>query len=328
MPEQHRTDALWVVVPMYNEVEVLPEFQARLTRVLDALDLPARVLYVDDGSRDASWALAQEFARRDARVHGLKLSRNFGKETALTAGLDAVARAGNVAACVVIDADLQDPPEVIPELIARWREGADMVYATRRRRLGESGIKRLTAALFYRLMRRLSATAVPQDTGDFRLLSARALRALAGLRERQRFMKGLFAWIGYPQAQVLYDRAPRAAGTTKWNYGRLWRFAVEGITSFSTMPLRLATWVGVLTSLLAFAYGAWIVLKVFVWGISVPGYASLIVAILFLGGMQLLALGIIGEYVGRTYLEVKQRPLYLIEASLGADAPPATDTTA
>lgn len=310
--------ALWVAVPAYNEAEVLPEFQQRLVRVLDALDLPARVLYVDDGSRDASWARVQEIAALDPRVYGLRLSRNFGKEVALTAGLDAIALRGDVAACVVIDADLQDPPEVIPELVARWREGFDMVYATRRRRLGESGLKRLTAALFYRLMGRLSATAVPRDTGDFRLVSVRALRALANLRERQRFMKGLFAWIGFPQAQVLYDRAPRAAGRTKWNYGKLWRFAVEGITSFSTAPLRLATWVGMLTSLLAFGYGAWIVLKVLVWGISVPGYASLMVAILFLGGMQLLALGIIGEYVGRTYLEVKHRPLYLVESTLGA----------
>ncbi len=313
--------ALWVLVPLYNETEVLPELQRRLLAVFSVLDLPGRVLYVDDGSRDTSWAQVQAFAAADARVHGLRLSRNFGKEIAMTAGLDALARASDLAACVVLDADLQDPPELIPELVARWREGYDMVYGTRRQRLGESGIKRLTAALFYRLMGRVSATQVPRDTGDFRLLSARALRALAGLRERQRFMKGLFAWIGYPQTQLLYDRAPRAAGRTKWNYARLWRFAVEGVTSFSTVPLRLATWVGTLTSLLAFAYGGWIVLKVFVWGIRVPGYASLIVAILVLGGLQLLALGIIGEYVGRIYLEAKRRPLYLIQDSTPAAGP-------
>ena len=305
--------SLWVLVPLFNEVEVLPELQRRLGAVLDTVGLAGRVLYVDDGSRDGSWAQVCAFAAADRRVRGLRLSRNFGKEVAMTAGLDALAQVDDIVACVVIDADLQDPPELIPELVARWREGHDMVYATRRQRLGEGRIKRLTAALFYRVMARLSATRVPSDTGDFRLLSARALRAMAGLRERQRFMKGLFAWIGYPQAQVLYDRAPRAAGRTKWNYGKLWRFAVEGITSFSTLPLRLATWVGLLTSLLAFGYGGWIVLKVLIWGIRVPGYASLMVVILVLGGLQLLALGIIGEYVGRTYLEAKQRPLYLVQ---------------
>lgn len=305
--------SLWVLVPLFNEVEVLPELQRRLGAVLDTVGLVGRVLYVDDGSRDGSWVQVCAFAAADPRVRGLRLSRNFGKEIAMTAGLDALAQVDDLVACVVIDADLQDPPELIPELVARWREGHDMVYATRRQRLGEGRIKRLTAALFYRVMARLSATRVPRDTGDFRLLSARALRAMAGLRERQRFMKGLFAWIGYPQAQVLYDRAPRAAGRTKWNYGKLWRFAVEGITSFSTLPLRLATWVGLLTSLLAFGYGGWIVLKVLIWGIRVPGYASLMVVILVLGGLQLLALGIIGEYVGRTYLEAKQRPLYLVQ---------------
>ena len=305
--------SLWVLVPLFNEVEVLPELQRRLGAVLDTVGLAGRVLYVDDGSRDGSWAQVCAFAAADPRVRGLRLSRNFGKEVAMTAGLDALAQVDDIVACVVIDADLQDPPELIPELVARWREGHDMVYATRRQRLGEGRVKRLTAALFYRVMARLSATRVPSDTGDFRLLSARALRAMAGLRERQRFMKGLFAWIGYPQAQVLYDRAPRAAGRTKWNYRKLWRFAVEGITSFSTLPLRLATWVGLLTSLLAFGYGGWIVLKVFIWGIRVPGYASLMVVILVLGGLQLLALGIIGEYVGRTYLEAKQRPLYLVQ---------------
>ncbi len=305
--------SLWVLVPLFNEVEVLPELQRRLGAVLDTVGLVGRVLYVDDGSRDGSWVQVCAFAAADPRVRGLRLSRNFGKEIAMTAGLDALAQVDDLVACVVIDADLQDPPELIPELVARWREGHDMVYATRRQRLGEGRIKRLTAALFYRVMARLSATRVPRDTGDFRLLSARALRAMAGLRERQRFMKGLFAWIGYPQAQVLYDRAPRAAGRTKWSYGKLWRFAVEGITSFSTLPLRLATWVGLLTSLLAFGYGGWIVLKVLIWGIRVPGYASLMVVILVLGGLQLLALGIIGEYVGRTYLEAKQRPLYLVQ---------------
>ncbi len=301
--------SLAIVVPAYNEAAVLEEFHGRLGRVLDELPLDGSVLYVDDGSSDATWELIQELMARDARVSAIKLSRNFGKEAALTAGLDHV----NADATVVIDADLQDPPELIPSLVEQWRAGFDVVYATRTARAGETGLKRLTAALFYRSMERLSDTALPRDTGDFRLLSRRALDALKQLRERQRFMKGLFAWIGYRQTAVYYLREPRHAGVTKWNYWRLMQLAIEGITSFSTAPLRLATWVGVFSSMLAFLYGVWVFGKAVLLGDPVHGYPSLMVVILFLGGVQLLALGVIGEYLGRNYAESKQRPLYFIE---------------
>jgi len=310
---------LAIVVPAYNEAAVLETFHRRLAAVLDALPLACRVLYVDDGSVDGTWERVASLAARDPRCGALKLSRNFGKEAALTAGLDHV----DADAAVVIDADLQDPPELIPALVEQWQAGYDVVYATRSARAGEGRFKRFTAAAFYRSMEKLSDTAVPRDTGDFRLLSRRALDALGQLRERQRFMKGLFAWIGYRQTAVYYRRDPRQAGRTKWNYWRLGQLAVEGITSFSTAPLRLATWLGLATALLAFVYGLWVLGKALLYGDPVRGYPSLMLAILFLGGVQLLALGVIGEYLGRNYAESKRRPLYFVEERLEpASRPP------
>ncbi len=301
---------LTVVVPAYNEAAVLAQFHARLAAVLDGLDVDAGVLYVDDGSRDATWQVIGELARADARVAALKLARNFGKEAALTAGLDQV----DADAVLVIDADLQDPPELIPQFIARWREGYDVIYGQRLARDGETWLKRATAAGFYRVMQRLSSTQIPPDTGDFRLMSRRALDAMRGLRERQRFMKGLFAWVGFPQVALPYRRDPRHAGVTKFNYWKLWNFALEGITSFSTAPLRVATYVGLVTALIAFGFGLWIIAKTLLWGNPVAGYPSLMTVMLFLGGMQLMALGVIGEYLGRLYMESKARPLYLLDA--------------
>ena len=300
---------LTVVVPAYNESAVLRAFHERLSKVLDQLALSCDMLFVDDGSRDDTWSIMQSLAAVDPRVGTLKLSRNFGKEVALTAGLDHV----TADAAVVIDADLQDPPELIPQLVEQWLAGYDVVYATRSARAGETGFKRFTAAAFYRTMEVMSDVAVPRDTGDFRLLSRRALSALSQLRERQRFMKGLFAWIGYRQTSVKYMRDPRLAGKTKWNYWRLGQLAVEGITSFSSAPLRLATWTGIAASLLAFLLGLKVLIKALLGGDPVPGYPSLMVVVLFLGGIQLLALGVIGEYIGRSYNESKQRPLYFIE---------------
>ncbi len=300
---------LAVVVPAYNEGDGLRAFHQRLAAVLDRLELDSRVVYVDDGSRDDTWAVMQSLAAQDGRVATLRLSRNFGKELALTAGLDYA----DADAVLVIDADLQDPPELIPDFIARWREGFDVVYGTRDERVGESWIKRWTAAAFYRLIGRISTVAIPADTGDFRLLDRRAHDALKGLRERHRFMKGLFAWVGYRQTALVYQRDPRHSGTSKFNYWKLWNFAIEGITSFSTVPLRVATYTGLLTALLAFAYGIWVVMKALLFGDTVRGYPSLMAVILFLGGMQLLALGIIGEYLGRLFTEAKQRPLYLLD---------------
>ena len=300
---------LTIVVPAYNESAVLKTFHERLRRVLDALPLAANVLYVDDGSSDDTWAIIEALIADDPRTGALKLSRNFGKEAALTAGLDAV----TADAAVVIDADLQDPPELIPALVEQWQAGFDVVYATRSVREGETAFKRFTAAAFYRSMERLSDTAIPRDTGDFRLLSRRALDALGQLRERQRFMKGLFSWIGYRQTAVHYQREPRQAGTTKWNYWRLAQLAIEGITSFSTAPLRLATWVGLGAAGMSFVYGLWVLIKALFHGDPVRGYPTLMLVILFLGGVQLLALGVIGEYLGRNYAESKRRPLYFVE---------------
>jgi polyisoprenyl-phosphate glycosyltransferase len=300
---------LCVVVPCFNELDVLPLLHPRLRAALDAVPARSRILYVDDGSSDGTREALLALAAADARVGAALLARNFGKEAAMSAGLDLA----DADAVVLIDADLQDPPELIGALFAKFREGHDVVYGVRRSRAGESWLKRATAAAFYRTIGRLSRTPVPADTGDFRLLSRRAVVAMRSLRERQRFMKGLFGWVGFRQVGVEYDRAPRAAGTTKWNYWRLWNFALEGITSFSAAPLKLATYVGLATAVIAFAYGAWVIGKTLVVGDPVPGYPSLMAVILFLGGIQLIALGLLGEYIGRLYVESKQRPLYLLD---------------
>jgi glycosyltransferase involved in cell wall biosynthesis len=305
-------DRLTVVVAAFNEADALPVLHPRIAAVLDALageGVDGRVLYVDDGSRDRTWPVLEAIAASDSRVSLLRLSRNFGKEAALTAGLDLV----DAGAAMILDADGQDPPELIPRFVAHWREGYDDVHGTRVAREGEGFLKRGTAHLFYRLIGRLSHTPIPADTGDFRLLSARALAALRELRERQRFMKGLFGWIGFRRIAVPYERKPRLAGRSKFSFWKLWNFAIEGITSFSTAPLRIATWLGVATALVAFAYAAWIVLKALLWGDPVAGWPTMMAVILLLGGVQLVALGVVGEYLGRLYVEAKQRPLYLVE---------------
>ena len=313
MHEIPTTDrCLTVVIAAYNEAEVLPSLQPRIAAALDMAEregLEARLLYVDDGSQDATWAVMNELASADPRVALLRLSRNFGKEIALTAGLDRVERG----AALILDADGQDPPELLPQFIAKWREGFDDVHGTRIAREGEGVFKRATAHGFYRLIGRLSKTPIPRDTGDFRLLSPRALAALRHLRERHRFMKGLFGWIGFNQVAIPYQRAPRIAGHSKFSAWKLWNFALEGITSFSTAPLRVATYLGVASALVAFAYGSWIIVKAILWRDPVAGWPTMMSVILFLGGVQLVALGLIGEYLGRLYEESKQRPLYLVD---------------
>lgn len=300
---------LSVVVPVYNEHEVLGEFHRRLSAVLGTIPTDVEIVYVNDGSRDDSISVLNQLRTADSRVTLIDLSRNFGKEIALSAGLD-YARG---AAVVVIDADLQDPPELIPELIREWEAGFDVVFAQRTSREGESWLKLITASLFYRIIRRVTEIQIPEDAGDFRLLSRRAVDALKQLREQHRFMKGLFAWIGYPQKAVPYRRDKRFAGTTKWNYWKLWTLALEGFTSFTVAPLKIATYVGVLVALLAFVFAIFIVYKTLVYGDPVAGYPSLMVAVLFLGGIQLMALGVIGEYLGRMFTETKRRPLYLVK---------------
>jgi len=308
-------DALTILVAAYNEAEALPLLHRRITEVIDGgvlADINVRMLYVDDGSTDGTWAVIQGLAAGDGRVSALRLSRNFGKEVALTAGLDQV-REG---AALILDADGQDPPELIPQFVARWREGVDDVYGTRLEREGEGIIRRAFAYVFYRVMQRLSKSPVPTDTGDFRLLSPRALAALAQLRERHRFMKGLFGWVGFNRVALPYHRQPRAAGRSKFNLWKLWNFALEGITSFSTAPLRLATYVGLLIAVFAFGVAVWVVGKAWLFGDPVAGWPSMIAVILLLGGVQLMVLGMIGEYLGRVYEESKQRPLYLVAESL------------
>ena len=299
-----------IVVPLYNEEEVVEQFHARLVPVMESLGAPWEVIYVNDGSQDRSLAILEAMRAADPRIGIVNLSRNFGKEIALTAGLDHA----RGEAVVVTDVDLQDPPEVIPDLVAGWREGFDIVYAQRRVREGETLVKRKTAELFYRLMQHVGGRVrIPPNTGDFRLMSRRSVDALLRLREQHRFMKGLFAWIGFPAKAVLYDRAPRAAGTTKWNYWKLWNLALEGITSFTVMPLKVATYLGLAVALFALAFGAVIVIRTLIFGNPVPGYPSVMAVMLFLGGVQLMTLGVIGEYLGRVFNEVKGRPLYLVE---------------
>lgn len=315
------TSRMSVVVPVYNEEDVLPDFHKRLLAVLNSLAINTEVIYVNDGSSDSSLNLIEKFCEADPRVALIDLSRNFGKEIAMTAGLDH-AHGDTV---VVIDADLQDPPELIPQLLAKWQEGYDVVYATRTSRKGESFLKKLTAHAFYRIMRSTGTVRIPADTGDFRLLSRRAVTALKGMRERHRFMKGLFTWIGYRQTGIPYQRDPRHAGKTKWKYWKLWNFALEGITSFSISPLTIASYIGFITAISAFIFGLVIVYKTLVYGDPVAGYPSLMVTILFLGGIQLMSIGVIGEYLGRMFDESKQRPLYLVSTYKPAKTCPPPD---
>ncbi len=303
-------ERLTLVIAAHNEAQALPLLHPRLRAVLDALpDLECRVLYVDDGSTDDTWQVMQGLAAADASVGLLRLSRNFGKEAAVTAGLDFV----DAGAVMLLDADGQDPPELIPEFVALWRQGYDNIYGTRLERDGESWLRRSTAAAFYRVVRRLSKTPIPADTGDFRLLSPRAVQALGQLRERHRFMKGLFGWVGFRRKALPYHRHARMVGSSKFGFWKLWNFALEGITSFSTAPLRAATYLGLATASFAFVFGMWVIIKAAVYGDRVAGYPTMMSVILFLGGVQLIALGLIGEYLGRLYEESKQRPLYLID---------------
>jgi glycosyltransferase involved in cell wall biosynthesis len=304
---------LSLVVPCFNEAAGLASFWARTSDALDALGLPAEAVFVDDGSRDATFAVLSALAARDSRVRVVALSRNFGKEVALAAGLDHA----RGEAVVPIDADLQHPPEVLPELVARWREGHDVVIALRRDRATEPMLRKLAADLFHRLFSRIAAVPVPRGAGDFRLMSRPVVDALRRMPERIRYMKGMYAWVGFRTATVAYDVDERAAGRSRFGLVRLWRLAIDGIVSFSSLPLRVSSVLGALFALLALAYGGWLVVRTILHGVDVPGYASLMVVVLFLGGIQLLSLGVIGEYLGRMYDEVKARPLYLVRARLG-----------
>ncbi|RZF23424.1 glycosyltransferase [Paraburkholderia sp. UYCP14C] len=266
------------------------------------------IVCVNDGSRDATLPLLLKQAAHDSRIRVVDLSRNFGKEAALTAGLDHAI--GD--AVIPFDADLQDPPGAIPDLVSKWREGYDVVLAMRAERTTDSYAKRNSASMFYRVHNAISELLIPENAGDFRLMSRSTVDALKQLRETRRFMKGLFAWVGGKTATIEYVRQPRAAGASKFSGWKLWNFALEGVTSFSTLPLRVWTYIGGVTALLAILYAAYLIVRTVVHGIDVPGYASIITAILFLGGMQLIGIGVIGEYVGRMYVESKRRPIYIV----------------
>ena len=301
---------LTVVVPAFNEQESILPMYERLVAALEPHLAGLEVLFVDDGSRDDTWQRISELAARDPRVRGIRFARNFGHQAALTAGVDAASGR----AVVIIDADLQDPPEVIPEMIAAWREGYEVVYGQREQREGETAFKKATAAAFYRLLRRITNVEIPVDTGDFRLMGPRAVAAFRSLPERNRFIRGLVSWIGFPQIAVRYRRHARQAGETKYPLRRMVRFALDGITSFSFLPLRLATWLGFAVSLLSFLY-IMVVIVLKVLGINWPGSTSMMASILFLGGVQLVMIGVLGEYVARIFDEVKRRPLYLVGES-------------
>lgn len=299
---------LSIIVPIYNEELVIMEFHKRLTKVLDALPMTSEIIYINDGSTDNTLAILNWLRKENDHVGILDLSRNFGKELAMTAGLDHAC--GD--ATVVIDADLQDAPELIPDMLNQWQLGYDVVYMKRLSRAGETWLKRITAYGFYKLMGKLGKVPIPENVGDFRLLDRRAINALHQLREENRFMKGLFAWVGFSQKAILYNRDERYAGKTKWNYPRLLTLSIEGITSFSTAPLKLASYIGLFTASCAFFFGLWIIVKTQLFGEAIQGYPTIMVVILFLGGVQLIAIGILGEYLGRMFMETKRRPLYLL----------------
>jgi glycosyltransferase involved in cell wall biosynthesis len=305
-----------LVVPMYNETEALGALFSRLDAVLPSLDSYAfEIVCVNDGSTDATLEQLTQIAQSRREIVVVDLSRNFGKEAALSAGL-AIASGD---AIVPIDADLQDPPEVIGEMLAKWEEGFEVVLAKRGDRSSDTAAKRFTARSFYRVHNAVADVKIPDDVGDFRLMDRVVVDALNALPESRRFMKGLFAWVGFRSTTIEYRRDPRSAGTTKFNAWKLWNFALEGIASFSISPLKIWTYVGVVVALFAMGWGGWIAVRTLVWGVDVPGYASLLVAILLLGGLQLVGIGMIGEYLGRAFIESKRRPAYLIREVIRSD---------
>ncbi|MDF2678724.1 MAG: hypothetical protein K0Q97_3078 [Bacillota bacterium] len=303
-----------LLIPLYNEEDSLPLLYNELLKVInDIKNYEFEIFFVDDGSKDKSLNILREMQEKDSRINYISFSRNFGKETAMIAGFDYVS--GD--AVVILDADLQDPPELIPEMIYYWEQGYDDVYAKRKSREGETWLKKLTSRIFYRMLQKTTKIEIQEDTGDFRLLDKRTLQSLKMIREKQRYTKGMFSWIGYNKKEIMFDRKPRAAGETKWNYFKLTNLALEGLTSFTTFPLKIASIFGFIVSLFSIIYMIVILIKSLLWKDPVQGYPSMMVTILFIGGVQLVCLGIIGEYVGRIFNETKQRPLYIVSEHNG-----------
>lgn len=312
---------LSIVVPLYNEEKNLDTLYSRLLKVLNQTGMTYEIVCINDGSRDRTLEGAISYSQQNPDIKIINLSRNFGKEIALTAGIDY----SRGQAVIPIDADLQDPPELIAQLVEKWKEGFDVVYATRQSRQGETWLKRFTANAFYRVIGKMSKVDIPRNTGDFRLLDRQVVDALKRFPERNRFMKGLFSWVGFRQTSVLFDRQPRHQGFTSFSFWKLWNFALDGITSFSLVPLKLWTYLGLSFASMAFVYASFLVIRTFFQGIDVPGYASLMVVVLFLGGINLIGLGVVGEYLGRVYEEVKERPLYLVRDTYGIETAPCVD---
>lgn len=298
-----------IIAPCYNEEETIEPFLRRIEEILAQINEPYEIVFINDGSKDNTLNVLLNAKQNFKNIRIINFSRNFGKEAALTAGLD---KARGEAA-IPIDVDLQDPPELIKDLVAKWREGYDVVLAKRADRTSDSFAKRVSADLFYKLNGKISNVDIPNNVGDFRLMSKRVVEALKQLPENQRFMKGLFAWVGFKTTVIEYVREKREAGQSSFNGWKLWNFALDGITSFSTLPLRIWLYIGALVSFLSFLYGSFIILKTLIFGVDLPGYASLAVIMLFLGGIQLIGIGILGEYIGRIYSESKRRPSYIIE---------------
>lgn len=310
MDSLDRKKLVTILVPAYNEHEVIPLLYDRLLNLMnEQSQYDFEILFVNDGSKDDTLEIIRALRKKDKRINYVNLSRNYGKEIAMVAGFDYLK--GDC--LVIIDADLQDPPELIPKMLEYWEEGYDDVYAKRKSRKGESPLKKLTSWGFYRTLQSMTNIEIQKDTGDFRLLDRRCVEAIKSMRESQRYTKGLYSWIGYNKKEILYDRDPRAAGKTKWNYRKLINLSIDGITSFTTSPLRWAAIAGILVSFAGFIYMLVIIFKTLIYGVDVSGYASMMVVILFLGGIQLLFLGLIGEYLGRAFYEVKGRPLYFID---------------
>lgn len=310
---------LTVLVPMYNEEAAADPFFDALLPVLDACGVEAEVLCIDDGSTDATVERVLARQATDPRIKLISFTRNFGKEAALSAGIDHCT--GD--AVIAIDADLQHPPELIGPMLERWREGYDIVAAVRRDRDG--ALRSLVSKMFYRVFNRIAEREIPPEIGDFRLMDASVIRALRTLPERNRFMKGLFAWVGFKGTTIAYDVQPRVGGASTFGFWRLWNFALDGITAFSTWPLRVWSYIGLAIAVLSLIYASWIIISTLIYGIDVPGFASLITLILFLGSIQLISLGVLGEYVGRILIEVKRRPVYLIRHAWGIEADKSPD---
>lgn len=307
---KHTQTEISIVCPCFNEEEVIDIFLEKISLVLQKIDLPYEIIFVNDGSTDKTLEKLLSVQKEYKEIKIINLSRNFGKESALTAGLDKA----NGEVIIPIDVDLQDPPELIEDFIFHWKEGNEVVLAKRVDRTSDSFSKRVSATLFYRFHNKITDTSLPENVGDYRLITRKVLTALQQLPENQRFMKGMFAWVGFKTAVVEYKREERQAGETSFNGWKLWNLAIEGITSFSTLPLKIWFYLGIVISFISFIYGSIIIIKTIIFGIDVPGYASTMTTILFLGGIQLIGIGVLGEYIGRIYMESKRRPTYIIES--------------